>query len=77
VAALEVADELARHGDLTLSRAAQLAHDPSARTVVHVDVLAHERGASAVGAAVPVRLQGAQAEAKQMALELVGVVCGG
>ena len=71
VAVLAVPDELARHRGLAAARATQLADDPLLAPGVEVDLLAGQRRAPAVGAAVSVGLQGTEAAAQQDALELL------
>ena len=71
MAVLEVAHDLARHRRLAAQRAAQLADDALRARLVQVDLLAGQRRAPAVGAAVAVGLQGADAAAQQHALELL------
>src|ERR1700760_3120210 len=68
---LAVAHGLAGDGRLAPQRAAQLADDPTAATVVEVDVLAGQRRAPAVGAAIAVGLERADAAAQEEALELL------
>ena len=76
MAVLEVAHELGRDRMLTAQWAAQLADD-ALNAGVQVDVLAHERRASAVRAAIAIGLQRADAAAQLHALELLDVVLGG
>ena len=72
---LGVAHDLARHGGLAAKRAAELADDPMCASV-KVDVLAGERSATAIGTAMPVGLQGADAAAQKKALELLDMAGG-
>ena len=60
-------------GGVAAQRAAQLADDAPAAAVVEVHVLARQRRAPAVDAAVAVGLQGAHAAPQQQALELLDV----
>ena len=71
MAVLAVPDDLARQRGLAAARTAQLADDPVLAPVVHVDALAGQRRAPAVGAAVAVGLQRADAATQQHALELL------
>lgn len=75
MAVLGVAHELGRDRMLTAERTAQLADD-ALSTSVQVDVLAHERRAPAVRAAIPIGLQGTDAATQLQALELLDVVFG-
>lgn len=76
MAVLGVAHELGRDRMLTAQRAAQLADD-ALSTGVQMDVLAHERRAPAVRAAIPIGLQGTDAATQLQALELLDVMFGG
>jgi len=71
VAVLAMPDDLARHRRLTLARAAQLADDPMWAPGIEVHLLACQRCAPAVDAAVPVGLERAQPAAQQQVLELL------
>lgn len=75
VAVLGVAHELGRDRMRTTQRAAQLADDPL-NVGVQMHVLAHERRAAAVHAAIPIGLQSAEAATQLQALELLDVVLG-
>jgi hypothetical protein len=68
-----VPDELARDRDLTLTRTTQLADDPLSRPGVQMNVLAGERRASAIHAAVAIGLQRPKPAAQQNHLELLDV----
>ena len=76
MAVLGVAHDLGRDRGLAAQRAAELADDAPGASV-QVDVLAHERRAPAVGAAIAVGLQRADAATQQDALELLDVALGG
>ena len=73
---LRVAYELGRDRMFTAQWTAQLA-DYALNVSVQVDVLAHERRAAAVRAAIPIGLQRADAATQQEALELLDVTLGG
>jgi len=73
VAVLAVANDLAGDRCLMTQRAAQLAHDPPAALVVQVDMLACQRRAPAVRAAIAVGLQCTDPAAQQAALQLLDV----
>src|SRR5438105_4879793 len=73
VPVLAVAHELGGDGGLATQGAAQLAHDPLAAPLVEVHVLARERRAPAVGAAVAVGLEHVEAAPEELALELLDV----
>ena len=73
MAVLAVADDLAGDRALATQQAAQLADDPVRAPVVEMDVLAGQRRAPAVGAALAVGLERAEAAAQQVALELLDV----
>jgi hypothetical protein len=72
---LRVAHELGRDRVLMTQRAAQLTDD-ALNAGVQVDVLAHERRASAVRAAIPIGLQRADAATQLQALELLDIMLG-
>src|SRR5580704_6899243 len=74
VAVLAVPDDLARDRCLAAHRAAQLAEDPVLAPGVEMNQLAGQRRASAVRAAVPVGLEGAQPAPQQTSLKLLYVV---
>ena len=76
MAVLGVAHELGRDRMLATQWAAQLADDPL-NTGVQMDVLAHQRRASAVRAAIPIGLQSPYAASQLQALELLDVMLGG
>jgi hypothetical protein len=69
VAVLAVPDDLARDGRFASARTTQLADDPPLTTGIEVHVLAREWSASAVGAAMPVRLERPETAAQQHQLE--------
>jgi hypothetical protein len=71
-----VAHDLAGDRRVAAQRATQLTYDFAAATVVQVHVLARQRGAPTVDAAVAVGLQSAQAASQQVALELLDVLDG-
>jgi len=71
VTALEVADDLTRKWRLAPSRATELADDPLLTVRVDVDLLAGERRAPAVDAAVSGSLQGTEATTQEPSLELL------
>lgn len=73
---LGVAHELGRDRVLAAQRVAQLADDASSARI-QVDMLAHERSAPAVAAAVAIGLQRADAAAQQDKLELFDIALGG
>lgn len=73
VPVLAVAHDLAGDGWLAPQRAAQLADEPAAATVVEVDMLAGQRRAATVGATIAVGLERADAAAQEEALELLYV----
>src|ERR1700690_3058646 len=73
VALLAMPDDLARDGGLAPTRAAQLTHDALLRASVDVDLLAGHRRASAIHAAMAVRLERPEAAAQQHDLELLYV----
>ena len=60
--------EVGRNRHLAAQHPAQLADHAAAPSVVQVDLLADQRRAPAVDAAVAIRLQGADAMAQQQAL---------
>ena len=70
VAVLGVAHDLARHRSLAAQGPAELADQACGASVVEMDMLADQRRALAVDAAVAVLLKGAEAVAQQQALEL-------
>ena len=74
VTVLAVAHDLARDGRLAAQRAAQLADDAAVAAVVEVHVLAGQRRAPAVDAALAPGLQSAHTASQQEALELLCVV---
>lgn len=76
VTALEVPDDLAGKRRLAAGRATQLADDPLLKACVDVDLLAGQRGAPAVRAAISSRLQCAEAATQQNALEQLHMSCG-
>jgi hypothetical protein len=76
LAVLGVAHDLRGDRGLVAERAAKLADD-AVGTSIHMDVLARERSAPAVGAAMPVGLEGADTAAKEDALELLDMAYGG
>src|SRR5271166_1658202 len=69
VAVLGMAHELARHGRLAPQRPAELADDALPAAVVEVELLADQRRAPAVHAAVAVGLERSDAPLQQHALE--------
>lgn len=70
---LAVPDGLARNGSIPLARATQLTDDPLSRPRVEVDLLAGQRRASAVHAAMAIGLQRPEPAAQQHDLELLDV----
>jgi hypothetical protein len=70
---LAVTHDLAGDGRLAPQRATELADEPATATVVDVDVLAGQRCAATVGAAIAVGLERADAAAQEKALELLYV----
>jgi hypothetical protein len=68
---LAVTHELARDRCVATQRPAQLADDPLFASVIQMDVLARQRCAPAVGAAVAIGLQRTDPAAQQEALELL------
>lgn len=69
--ALEVPDDLGGERRLAPSRATELADDPLLTVRVHVDLLAGERRAPTIDAAVSGSLQGAEATTQEPPLELL------
>ncbi len=80
MAVLCVAHDLRRNRSLTAQGPAELANDAlctGGRASIQVDVLAGEGSAPAVGAAMPIGLQRANAATKENALELLDMAFGG
>jgi hypothetical protein len=81
VAVLAVAHDLGRERSVATQGAAELADDPpvgvGTRASIQVYVLARERRASAVGAAMAVGLERTDAAPQKDALELLDMACGG
>jgi hypothetical protein len=73
VTVLAVPNDLARDGSIPLARATQLTDDPLLRACVEVDLLAGQRRASAVHAAMAIGLQRSEPAAQQHDLELLDV----
>src|SRR2546429_363782 len=71
VTMLAVANELRRHRCLAAQPSAELAHDASLAALVEMDLLARQRRAPTVRAAIAIGLQRADAAAQERALEAI------
>jgi hypothetical protein len=76
VSELAVTDDLAEERGGAAQLAAELTHDPGA-ALIHVDVLADERSAITVDAAMAVRRQRSHATSQEVSLELLNVAMWG